>query len=139
MQKSAIIAFGGKQYSVKVGDVLEVQKLQGASGQIVFDQVLLIVDGDQVEIGTPTISGLTVTATFIEEKKGEKLQVFKYKSKSKYRKLRGARQTYTYLKIDAIGQPEKKAVKTKSVAPKKAKPAAAKKSAPKPAPASSPA
>ena len=108
MNKYAVIEVGGKQYQVSVGEVLEIQKLAGASGTVTFDQVLLVVDGDKVEVGTPTVPGLTVTASYVEDKKGEKVQVFKYKSKSKYRKMRGARQTYSHLKIDAIGAPEKK-------------------------------
>lgn len=127
MNKYAVIEVGGKQYQVSVGEVLEIQKLAGASGTVTFDQVLLVVDGDKVEVGTPTVPGLTVTASYVEDKKGEKVQVFKYKSKSKYRKMRGARQTYSYLKIDAIGAPEKKA------APKATKPVAKKPAAKKPA------
>lgn len=121
MNKYAVISVGDKQYTVRVGEVLEVQKLDGAAGTVIFDQVLLVVDGETVRIGTPTVQGMSVTATYIEDKKGDKVQVFKYKSKSKYRKLRGARQTYSYLKIDAIGTPEKKtaAPKAEKAAPKK--------------------
>lgn len=134
MNKYAVISVGDKQYTVKVGQVLEVQKLDGVNGTVTFDQVLLVVDGDSVQVGTPTVSGMTVSATYIEDKKGEKVQVFKYKSKSKYRKLRGARQIYSYLKIDAIGLPEKKseaktAPKAAKASPKK--PAAKKVSAAK--------
>lgn len=126
MNKYAVIEVGGKQYQVTAGEVLEVQKMDGAKGTVIFDQVLLVVDGDKIEVGTPTVSGMTVTATYLEDKKGEKLQVFKYKSKSKYRKMRGARQTYSYLKIEAIGAPEKKVTKPAAKKPA-AKKVAAKK------------
>lgn len=133
MNKYAVIEIGTKQYSVKVGEVLEVQKLDGAEGTVIFDQVLLVVDGDKIEVGTPTVAGMTVTADFVEEKKGEKIQVFKYKSKSKYRKMRGSRQTYTYLKITAIGAPETKKPGEKKAEPSTpaAKPTVKKTAAPK--------
>jgi len=116
MDKYALIAVGGKQYKVTEGQTLEVQKLEVENGKnIVFDQVLLLVDGDKIEVGTPTVSGVSVYATYLEDKKGDKVQVFKYKSKSRYRKMQGARQSYSYLKIDSIGK------KTKAAKPKATK------------------
>lgn len=100
--KYAIIEVGSKQYKVQEGQVVEVQKLE-SRGPVIFDRVLLVADGDNVQVGTPAVEGVKVYATYVEDKKGVKLQVFKYKSKSKYRKMRGARQTYSYLKIDSIG------------------------------------
>lgn len=139
--KYAIIEVGTKQYQVQEGDVLEVQKMD-VQGEVVLDRVLMVVDGDKVEVGTPTVDGLKVYASYVEDKKGEKVQVFKYKSKSKYRKLRGARQTYSYLKIQGIGsKPVAKKAETApkaemiEVAEKPAKKLAAKKPAAKKAPA----
>lgn len=109
--KYAIIEVGTKQYKVQEGQVVEVQKMD-SRGEVVFDRVLLVVEGDNVTVGTPTVADMKVYATYVEDKKGIKLQVFKYKSKSKYRKMRGARQTYSYLKIDSIGtKPAAKAEK----------------------------
>jgi len=103
MNKYAIIAIAGKQFRVEEGMTLEIPKLDKPESTIVMDQVLLVGDGDKIQVGTPTVPGVSVYASYVEDKKGEKIQVFKYKSKSKYRKMRGARQTYSYLKIDSIG------------------------------------
>jgi large subunit ribosomal protein L21 len=128
MNKYAVIAVGGKQYTVREGEVLEVQKLASSESKVEFDQVLLVVDGDNVQVGTPAIADLIVHGTFVENKKGDKVQVFKYKSKSKYRKLNGARQMYSYVKIDSIGtaRPKAAAARQETAAPKTEKKAAAK-------------
>lgn len=124
MDNYCIISIGGKQYQVTEGQLLEVQKLEVEEGKdLIFDQVLLHRAGDKVTIGTPTIKDLKVFASFVDEKKGEKIQVFKYKSKSRYRKMKGARQTLTTLKILSIGnkppQEPKPVVKKATPKPKK--------------------
>jgi large subunit ribosomal protein L21 len=113
--KYAVIKTGGKQYKVTEGQVIEVEKLDSDGTSFVFEEVLLVVDGDKVEIGAPTIAGMKVFADVVAEVKGDKIEVFKYKSKSRYRKHTGHRQKYTQVKINGIG--------TKGTA----KPAAAKK------------
>lgn len=141
--KYAVIKSGGKQHKVSVGQVIEVEKLASDGKTYVFEEVLLVVDGDNVEIGTPYLSGMKVYADVVAEVKGDKIEVFKYKSKSRYRKHTGHRQKYTQVKINGIGEPgtsEKpaKPVKAatkavKEVKETKAKPAKApaKKAAPK--------
>lgn len=141
--KYAVIKSGGKQHKVSVGQVIEVEKLASDGKTYVFEEVLLVVDGDNVEIGTPYLSGIKVYADVVAEVKGDKIEVFKYKSKSRYRKHTGHRQKYTQVKINGIGEPgtsEKpaKPVKAatkavKEVKETKAKPAKApaKKAAPK--------
>lgn len=114
--KYAIIKNGGHQYKVEEGQILEVEKLDSTEGSYVFEEVLLLVDGDKVELGMPTVAGIKVFADVVSEVKGEKIEVFKYKSKSRYRKHTGHRQKYTQIKITGIGA---KAVS--SVAPKKEK------------------
>ena len=75
----AIIATGGKQYKVAEGDVIKVEKLGAAAGEnIVFDQVL-VVSGDDVKVGNPTVEGATVTASVVKEGKAKKVIVYKYK------------------------------------------------------------
>lgn len=132
--KYAVIKTGGKQYKVAPGQVLEVEKLESDGESVVFSEVLLVVDGDKVEVGMPTVEGINVFASVVSEVKGEKIEVFKYKSKSRYRKHTGHRQKYTQVKIDSIGaKPEKKVeakVEKAPVAEKVVKPAA-KKAAPK--------
>lgn len=135
--KYAVIKTGGKQYKVTEGQVIEVEKLESDGTSFVFDEVLLVVDGDKVEIGAPTIAGMKVYADVVAEVKGEKIEVFKYKSKSRYRKHTGHRQKYTQLKINGIGvKGEKKAAspkKLKAVEPELVtKKAPAKKTAKKP-------
>lgn len=126
MSKYAVVESRGKQYQVKLGDVVELDKLENPGKTITFDQVLLLADGDQVEVGEPTVKGQTVVAEVIEEaQKGDKLRVFRYKAKSRYRKTKGHRQTYTVVKIVELGS-------DKLAAPKPAaKKPAAKKTAPK--------
>lgn len=96
----AIIATGGKQYKVKEGQVLKVEKLE-AVGKVVFDQVLL-VGGENVKIGMPHVEGAKVEATVLGEVKGPKVTIRKYKAKVRYRRKTGHRQKYTEVKIDKI-------------------------------------
>ncbi|MBQ9571912.1 MAG: 50S ribosomal protein L21 [Acidaminococcaceae bacterium] len=99
----AIIKTGGKQYKVAEGDVLNVEKLDAEKGaEVVFDEVLAIVNDGEVTVGKPFIDGAKVTATVEEQGKGEKILVFKYRAKVNYRKRMGHRQPYTAVKISGI-------------------------------------
>ncbi len=98
----AIIKTGGKQYKVAQGDMLSVEKLEVSGDEVVFDQVLLLADGDSVKVGQPTVSGATVSAKVIESGKGDKKMVFRYKNKTRYRKKKGHRQPFTKLQITKI-------------------------------------
>ena len=98
----AIIATGGKQYKVAEGDIVRVEKLDVAEGdQVVFDQVL-VVSGEDVKVGDPTVDGATVSATSMGDGKAKKVIVYKYKRKSGYHKKIGHRQQYTAVRIDKI-------------------------------------
>ncbi len=98
----AIIATGGKQYKVTEGDVIRVEKLGAEKDSVVtFDQVLAVNNGE-LKVGTPTVAGATVKATVIEEGRGKKIIVYKYKRKTGYHKKNGHRQAYTKVKIDTI-------------------------------------
>jgi large subunit ribosomal protein L21 len=102
MDMYAIIATGGKQYKVAEGDVLKVEKLGAEEGaQVTFDQVLA-VNNDGIVLGTPTVAGASVSATVLENGKGKKVIVYRYKRKSGYHKKNGHRQAYTQVKIDKI-------------------------------------
>ncbi len=134
--KYAVIKTGGKQYKVTEGQVIEVELLETDGNSFVFEEVLLVVDGDKIELGMPTVPGMKVFADVVEVVKGDKIEVFKYKSKSRYRKHTGHRQKYTQLKVTGIGAqksaPKAKAVEPEVVkAPKAAKVAAVKKVAAK--------
>ena len=98
----AIIATGGKQYKVSEGDVIRVEKLGAEAGSAyTFDQVL-VVSGDEVKVGNPTVDGATVEASVIEDGKAKKVVVYKYKRKTGYHKKQGHRQPYTKVKIEKI-------------------------------------
>ena len=98
----AIIATGGKQYKVAEGDIIRVEKLGVEAGEsVTFDQVL-VVSGDDVKVGNPTVEGASVSATVVGEVKGKKVIVYKYKRKTGYHKKNGHRQQYTKVKIEKI-------------------------------------
>ncbi len=99
----AVIKTGGKQYRVQEGDTVFVEKLNAEVGSTVaFEDVLLVsADGD-VKIGKPVVEGAKVSGTVVENGKGKKVIIFKYKSKKDYRKKQGHRQPYTKVKINAI-------------------------------------
>ena len=98
----AIIATGGKQYKVSEGDIIRVEKLGKADGEsVTFDQVLALNDGE-LKIGTPTVTGATVSASVLKEGKAKKVIVYKYKPKTGYHKKNGHRQQYTEVKIEKI-------------------------------------
>ena len=98
----AIIATGGKQYKVSEGDVIKVEKLGVEAGSAyTFDQVL-VVGGEAVKVGTPTVDGAKVEASVVSEGKGKKVIVYKYKRKTGYHKKNGHRQLFTQVKIDSI-------------------------------------
>lgn len=98
----AIIKTGGKQYCVEEGKQIIVEKLAAEEGEkVVFDEVLL-VSGDSMKIGKPTVENAKVTAKVLEQGKGKKLRIFKYKAKSNYRRRQGHRQPFTKVQIEAI-------------------------------------
>ncbi len=99
----AIIKTGGKQYRVNEGDVISVEKLNVASGEkVMFDEVLVVSKDGEIKIGAPVIAGAKVEATVLQEGKGKKVIVFKYKPKKDFRKKQGHRQPFTKVKIDKI-------------------------------------
>jgi len=100
--KKAVIATGGKQYVVAEGDQITVERLKDVGKNIKFD-ALLVIDGDKTTIGAPLVSGVSVTASVIDnEAKAEKVTAIRYKAKKRVHKLHGHRQLQTVLKIDKI-------------------------------------
>lgn len=99
----AIIETGGKQYRVTTGQKLKVERLPAEDGaKVVFDKVLLRASGDKVEIGMPHIVGAVVEATLARHGRGEKKIIFKYHSKTRYRKKKGHRQDFAEIEIAKI-------------------------------------
>jgi len=101
----AVIKTGGKQYKVAVGDKLEIEKLDAEAGlpaqagsEVVFDEVLMT----ESQIGTPLVSGAKVTAKVLEQGRADKVIVFKFKNKTRYKKKKGHRQPFTRVQITAI-------------------------------------
>jgi len=126
----AIIETGGKQYRVQEGDVITVEKLGLDAGKKVeFDNVLVLSDDNGLKVGTPYIEGAKVVGKVVENGKGEKVIIFKYKRKKDYRKKQGHRQPYTMVEIKDLGGVEKKP--TKKAEPDAEEKASAKKAAPK--------
>lgn len=99
----AVIETGGKQYRVSEGDHITVERLGGEAGSdLTIERVLLIGGNGETRIGTPVVDGATVTATIDEHKRGQKIEVFKYKAKKRYRRHTGHRQEQTVLTITGI-------------------------------------
>jgi large subunit ribosomal protein L21 len=99
----AIVESGGRQYRAEVGHLFSVEKLANEVGeQIVLHNVLLVADGDDIQVGQPTIPGASVIATVVEQYKGKKIFVWKYRPRKRYRRRQGHRQQYTRLRIDEI-------------------------------------
>jgi large subunit ribosomal protein L21 len=102
--KYAVVKIGGSQYKVVEGDQLDVEKLDGKKGKAVeFKEVLLLADGEKVQIGQPLIKGVSVRAKILEQFKDKKVRVATYKAKSRYRRVIGHRKLLTKIKIEKIG------------------------------------
>lgn len=112
----AIIRAGGKQYTVKPGDILRVEKLDGELGSELKLTDVLMVGGEKSFVGTPTLDKATVTVVITNQAKGPKLIVFKKKRRQGYRRMNGHRQQYTELFIKAITNPDGKSMNAESKA-----------------------
>ena len=99
----AILETGGKQFRVAEGDIIRTDLIETEVGSsVTFDRIVLAADGDDVSIGTPILSGVTVTGTVLRQAKDKKILVFRYKSKKRVRKLNGHRQRFAEVRIDKI-------------------------------------
>lgn len=100
----AVIVTGGKQYQVKEGDIIKVEKLNVEVGSTYnFDQVLLVSGEGDIKVGNPTVEGVKVEAEVLEQGKEKKIIVFKYKAKKGFKKKQGHRQPFTRVRINKIG------------------------------------
>ncbi len=104
MASLAVIETGGKQYIVREGQVLKIEKISDDVGATLNFEVLLVSDeeGTTTKVGTPTVSGAKVMATVLEQGRGKKIPIIKYKPKSRYRRNVGHRQPFTKIKIEKI-------------------------------------
>jgi len=100
----AIVKAGGKQYRVQTGDVVRLESLDAELGSTVtLGEVLLLAgEGDGVKLGSPLVANASVVGTVVEQGRGAKIRVFKYKKRKHYRRTKGHRQSYTAIRIDKV-------------------------------------
>lgn len=98
----AVIATGGKQYKVHVGDELDVEKLDAEADSTVTLTPIMLVDDDTVTTDASALEGAKVTATVVDHHRARKVVVFKYKNKTRYRRKNGHRQSLTRIRVDEI-------------------------------------
>jgi large subunit ribosomal protein L21 len=99
----AVVSTGGKQYRVKEGEILKVEKIPGEVGSpVTFETILLYSDGEKISVGQPTLENIAVNGHIVEQGKAKKIIVFKYKRRKRYRRKQGHRQQFTAVKIDKI-------------------------------------
>ena len=112
----AVIKTGGKQYKVAEGDVLRVEKLNAAAGEMIsFDQILMLGDDQSTTVGTPHVAGAEVKATVLEQARGDKIVVFKKRRRKNSRRKNGHRQALTVLRVtEVLGKPVKTRSKAKA-------------------------
>lgn len=123
----AIVEIAGKQYKVQENDKLVVPRLDAeVDDTVVFDRVLLVADGDDVQLGTPAVDGAHVSAKVLEHVKGDKVLVFRKKRRKRFKVLRGHRQPYTRIEVGELSLNGNGKAAKKSAAPKKEKAAPAK-------------
>lgn len=99
----AVFQSGGKQHRVSEGQIVRLEKLEAATGDVVeFDQVLMVSDGNDVKIGAPLVSGGKVTAEIVDHGRGDKVKIVKFRRRKHSRKQQGHRQWFTEVKITGI-------------------------------------
>ncbi len=99
----AVFKTGGKQYRASTGDVIKVEKIEAEKGATVeLDQVLMVGEGEDVKIGTPFLEGGKITATVVDQGRGDKIKVIKFKRRKNYRRKMGHRQYFTQIEITSI-------------------------------------
>ena len=103
MANFAVIETGGKQYKVSTGTKLKVEKLEAEAGSVItFDKVLLAAGGSEPQIGTPYVDGMKIEAKVLRQARDRKKTVFRYHSKTRYRKRKGHRQHFTEVQITKV-------------------------------------
>ena len=99
----AVIESGGKQHRVEEGEVLQLEKLEVATGdKVKFDKILLVGEGESVKIGTPYVAGSQVEAEVVKQGRGDKIKIIKFNRRKHYKKTQGHRQSFTEVKITGI-------------------------------------
>lgn len=108
MMKYAVFQSGGKQYKASIGSILELEKHQGLVNDVIkFDKVLFSAEADTYDVGKPYIDNVFIEARILQQKKGKKIRVAKFKAKSRYRRVTGHRQNLTKIEITGLSQLKK--------------------------------
>jgi len=99
----AVVKTGGKEYRISKGDIIRVEKIEGRVGdQVTMKDVLLVSQEGQVHVGNPLLANAMITGEIVQEVKGKKIVTYKMKRRKNYRRTKGHRQTYTYLRVNDI-------------------------------------
>jgi large subunit ribosomal protein L21 len=99
----AVVKTGGKEYKITEGDIIRVEKLEGHVGDpVTLKDVLMVGKEGEIQVGVPHLTQAVVTGEIVQQVKGKKVLIFKMKRRKNYRRLRGHRQNYTYLKVNGI-------------------------------------
>jgi len=116
----AVFKTGGKQYRATQGEKIKLEKLESKSGKkVVFEEVLLVGEGSEINVGTPYLADVTVEAKILSEGKDKKIEVIKFKRRKNYKRHFGHRQCYTLVEITAIKLQKKQTTKAKKTTTKK--------------------
>lgn len=117
----AIIRAGGKQAKVKAGDVIEIERVKDAAEEMTFTPILVVDEDGSTVSDRDELSGAKVVAEVLGETKGDKIDIFKYKNKTGYRRHTGHRQKYTQIRVTSIDLPKSKSQSTKAASTKQTK------------------
>jgi large subunit ribosomal protein L21 len=99
----AVVKTGGKEYRISPGDLIRVEKLEGKVGdQVTMKDILMVSHEDQVQVGNPLLGNAVVTGEIVQQVKGKKVLIYKMKRRKNYRRTKGHRQTYTYIRVNDI-------------------------------------
>ena len=100
---NAVVKTGGKEYRISQGDLIRVEKMEGKVGdQVTMKDILMISDEDKVQVGNPFLTNAVITGEIVQQVRGKKVLIYKMKRRKNYRRTKGHRQTYTYVRVNEI-------------------------------------
>jgi large subunit ribosomal protein L21 len=100
---NAVVKTGGKEYRISQGDLIRVEKIEGKVGdQVTMKDILMISDEDKVQVGNPFLTNAVITGEIVQQVRGKKVLTYKMKRRKNYRRTKGHRQTYTYVRVNDI-------------------------------------
>ena len=100
---NAVVKTGGKEYRISQGDLIRVEKMEGRVGdQVTMKDILMISDEDKVQVGNPFLTNAVITGEIVQQVRGKKVLIYKMKRRKNYRRTKGHRQTYTYVRVNDI-------------------------------------